>query len=160
MLSTIYQISTKPIQEDELLDRDLISEGDEVNISYVKNPCDDRSKFVAYLVNNVLPEGMFQVADENTIIYNGGYEGWLETQCQKIKALSYSLNPANPKDCKYTFFSLRRSLVDPLATSDLFVTFFHDGVGVAERSSEIMNIIRDLKKGDKLYLGSIYTYHD
>ncbi len=160
MLSTIYQISTKPIQEDDLLDRDLISEGDEVNISYIKKPCDVRSKYVAYLVNKVLPEGMFHATDDNTLIYNGGYENWLETQCQKIKALSYYLNPANPKDCKYTFYSLRRALVNPLETSDLFVTFFHDGVGVAERSSEIMNIIRDLKKGDKLYIGSIFTYHD
>ena len=60
MHGTIYQISTEPIAERDLLHIDNIIAGEMASISYVNENDEDGRKFdIKCLVEHILPKGMF-----------------------------------------------------------------------------------------------------
>ncbi len=161
MLGTIYQISSNPILKDELLDIDRISEGEAVSISYVRPSNEERLSDITYLVENILPEGMFTIEDDHTLIYNGGYEEWAKSLCGDIQHITNHLTPANILSwIESPIHLLKKTILNPLNTYSLFVIDFYVGTGTAEQSAELMGLVKDLKAGDKVYVGSILTFHN
>ncbi len=161
MHSTIYQISTEPIEERDLLRIDNIIAGEMASISYVNENDDEGRKFdIKCLVENILPKGMFTLSDENTLSYNGAFNMWRKSHFDKIKVLSAQLKPANVMKYNGPIGELKKAIVNPLGTSALFVTDFYGGAGTAECSVDLMDMVSTLKKGDKLYLGAILGYHN
>jgi len=161
MHSTIYQISTEPIAERDLLRIDNIVAGEMASISYVCENDEDGRKFdIKRLMEHILPKGMFILSDENTLTYNGGFNMWKKSHFDRIKALSAQLKPANVMKYNGPIGELKKAIVNPLGISALFVTDFYGGAGTAECSADLMDMVSTLKKGDKLYLGAIFGYHN
>lgn len=161
MHSTIYQISTEPIAERDLLHIDNIIAGEMASISYVNENDEEGRKFdIKCLVEHILPKGMFTLSDENTLSYNGDFNMWRKSHFDKIKALSAQLTPANVMKYNGPIGELKKAIVNPLGTSALFVTDFYGGGGTAECSADLMDMVSALSKGDKLYLGAILGYHN
>lgn len=161
MHSTIYQISTEPIAERDLLRIDNIVAGEMASISYVcENDEDGRNFDIKHLVEHILPKGMFTISDDNALTYNGGFNMWKKSHFDKIKALSAQLKPANVMKYNGPIGELKKAITNPLGTAALFVTEFYGGAGTAECSADLMDMVSELKKGDKLYLGAILGYHN
>lgn len=161
MHNTIYQISTEPIAERDILRIDNIVAGEMASISYVcENDEDGRNFDIKRLVEHILPKGMFTLSDDSILTYNGGFNMWKKSHFDKIKALSAQLKPANVMKYNGPIGELKKAIVNPLGTVALFVTDFYGGGGTAECSADLMDMVSALKKGDKLYLGAILGYHN
>jgi len=161
MHSTIYQISTEPIAEKDYLRIDNIVAGEMASISYVSENNEDGRKFdIKCLVEHILPKGMFTFSDDNSLTYNGGFTMWRKSHFDNIKGLSAQLTPANVMKWSGPIGQLKKAIVNPLGTDSLFVTEFYGGAGTAECSADLMDIVSELKKGDRLYLGAILGYHN
>ena len=161
MHSTIYQISTKPIAENDYLNIDRIVVGENASISYVCENSEDGRKFnIRFLLEHILPKGMFTPIEESTLTYNGGFAIWRKSHFDNIKAISAELTPANVMKWNEPIGQLKKAIINPLGTDALFVTEFYGGAGTAERSADLMDIIARLKKGDRLYIGAILGYHN
>lgn len=93
MHSSVYQITTEKIIDGGLLDEDTLHQGDCSGLDYCSNIDDEeRRERIENLVNNILPEGMFTLIDENTIRYNGGVEIWQEEWVKQIKEKMLACN--------------------------------------------------------------------
>ena len=161
MHSTIYQISTEPIVENDYLNSDRIVAGENASISYLYENSEDGRKFdIRFLLEHILPKGMFTPTEENTLTYNGGFAIWRKSHFDNIKAISAELTPANVMKWNGPIGQLKKAIINPLGVDALFVTEFYDGAGTAERSADLMDIIARLKKGDRLYIGAILGYHN
>lgn len=96
MHSTIYQISTEPIVENDYLNSDRIVAGENASISYLYENSEDGRKFdIRFLLEHILPKGMFTPIEESTLTYNGGFAMWRKSHFDNIKAISAELTPAN-----------------------------------------------------------------
>ena len=161
MHSTIYQISTEPIAENDYLNIDSIVAGENASISYVCENSEDGRKFdIRFLLKHILPKGMFTPTEESTLTYNGGFAIWRKSHFDNIKAISAELTPANVMKWNGPIGQLKKAIINPLGVDALFVTEFYGGAGTAERSADLMDIIARLKKGYKLYIGAILGYHN
>jgi len=161
MHSTIYQIGIKPIAENDYLRIDNIVADEMASISYVcENTEDGRNFDIKHLVEHILPKGMFTISDDNALTYNGGFNMWEKSHFDNIKALSAQLTPANVMKWSGPIGQLKKAIVNPLGTAALFVTEFYGGAGTAECSADLMDIVSELKKGDRLFLGAILGYHN
>lgn len=161
MHSTIYQIDIKPIAETDYLRLENIVAGEMASISYVIENTEDGRQFdIKFLVEHILPKGMFTLSSEDTLTYNGGFNIWKKAHYDNIKELSATLTPANVMKWNGPIGQLKKAISNPLGTNALFVTDFYGGGGTAECSADLMDMISELKKGDKLYLGSILGYHN
>jgi len=103
---------------------------------------------------------MFTPTNENALAYNGGFAIWRKSHFDNIKAISAELTPANVMKWSGPIGQLKKAIVNPLGTAALFVTEFYGGAGTAECSAVLMDIVSELKKGDRLYLGAILGYHN
>ena len=161
MHSTIYQIDIKPIAETDLLRLDNIVAGEMASISYVSENNEEGRQFdLKCLVEHILPKGIFTLSAEDTLTYNGGFNMWKKAHFDKIKELSAKLTPANVMKWRGPIGQLKKAISNPLGTNALFVTEFYGGGGTAECSADLMDMVSELKKGDKLYLGAILGYHN
>jgi len=161
MHSTIYQIGIKPIAEHDFLRIDNIVAGEMASISYVSKNNEDGRKFdIKCLVKHILPKDMFTLSANNTLTYNGGFTMWRKSHFDNIKALSAQLTPANVMKWSGPTGQLKKAIVNPLGTAALFVTEFYGGEGTAECSADLMDMVSELKKGDRLFLGAILGYHN
>ena len=161
MHSIIYQISTEPIDDNDYLDIHRIVAGETASISYVyENSEDGRKVDIRFLLEHILPKGMFTPIEESTLTYNGGFAIWRKSHFDNIKAISAELTPANVMKWNGPIGQLKKAIINPLGVDALFVTEFYGGTGTAERSADLMDIIARLKKGDRLYIGAILGYHN
>ena len=161
MHSIIFQISTKPIAEHDFLNIDLIEAGEMASISYVDNIDEsERELNIKHLAENILPKGMFTKSDNNTLIYNGGFNKWSKTQCDHIMTLSVQVTPSNVMKWMGPIGELKKAITNPLGTDTLFVTEFYRGSVTAECSADLMEMVSLLSKGDKLYIGTIASSHN
>ena len=160
MHSTIYQIGTKPIAESDILLPDNIVAGEMASISYIYEDTEEgREHDIKCLVEDIFPKGMFTLSAKDTLTYNGGFMMWRKTHYDNIKALSAQLTPANVMNWDGPIRLLKKAISNPLGTAALFVTEFYGGGGTAECSADFMDMVSNMKKGEKLYLGAILGYH-
>ena len=73
MHSKIFQITTTKVDKECYLNEDTLMQGDN---SYFDYCCEigekERKYHIDILVNHILPTGMFELVDEDTIRYTGG----------------------------------------------------------------------------------------
>lgn len=161
MHSTIYQISTEPIAENDYLNIDRIVAGENASISSVCENFEDGREFdIRFLLECILPKSMFSLTYKNTLTYMGGFTMWRKSHFDNIKDISATLTPANVMKWNGPIGQLKKAIINPLGTDALFVTEFYGGAGTAERSADLMDIVARLKKGDRLYIGAILGYHN
>ncbi len=159
MHSTIFQITTEKVEDGGLLNEDTLQQGDNSELDYCSDiDEDDRRRRIEYLVNKILPEGMFTLIDENTIRYNGGVEAWLEEWVKLIKEKCSLVTAGNIREWS-TLYYLKEAIDNPL---DAGSRFYDDNSGYSsysDKSGEFMKSLNDLEAGTLLYVGGVIDYH-
>lgn len=160
MHSTIFQITTEKVEEkDALLNEDTLQQGDCSDLDYCSDiDEDDRKERIECLVNEILPEGMFTLIDENTIRYNGGVDAWLEEWVKLINEKCALVTAGNIREWS-TLYYLKEAIDNPL---DAGSRFYDDNSGCSsysEKSGEFMKSLNDLEAGTLLYVGGVIDYH-
>lgn len=73
MHSTIFQITKTRVEKENFLNEDTLMQGDNSHFDYCAEMDDKvRKEEIDYLVNHILPKGMFELTSEDTILYKGG----------------------------------------------------------------------------------------
>ena len=161
MHGKIYQIGTKPIDSDDYVDIDVISEGEMVCFDYLDDtePM-ERKHLIRAFVDNTLPKGMFTVdADGETLTYQGGFAEWKKQYIELLHNRVAAIDETNIMDWLGPTRQLQKAIVNPLNTDVYFVVDFGNGYATADRSRDFMYIVKDLEPGAKLYIGAILDYH-
>ena len=156
MHSYIYQVRTAPLSENDILDSDNIKEGESVFLDYTYDIEEsERETAIKKLVEQTLPKGMFSLNPDMTLTYNGGFPMWKKSYFDSVMKVTMSITPANVMDEYGTMRVLKRSFLNPFNTANLFEC----GETTAEKSIELMRVVANLSKGDKLYFGAVIGYH-
>ena len=88
MHGKIFQITTVKVDEDGRLTENTIEQGDGTNYDYCSEIDDEeRLECISYLVNEILPAGMFELVSEDVLRYNGGIEEWTEKGVEHIRSV-------------------------------------------------------------------------
>lgn len=161
MHSLIFQISDRPIAEDDYIGIDHVEAGEMASIDYcdrIEHP--ERNNAIHNLVGRTLPSCMFSVnSDGKSLTYHGGFTEWNREYVRSLHDKATAINEATVFKYVGPAYQLQKAIVNPLGTDILFVTDFADGMGTAERSRQLMRIIGELQIGDKLYIGAVLDYH-
>ena len=159
MHNFIFQVDSNPIPEENYLREDCINEGDMVYFDYADELSgNEREEAIEYLVEKVLPKGMFSLNPDYSITYNGGIEEWRNTYHDLITTTFRNITPENIFDIMGTY-KLQKAIVNPLGKSTLFVIDNCGTDATAERSAHFMSMVDNLTKGEKLYIGGVCDYH-
>lgn len=160
MHSTIYQITTEQvIDKIDFLNENTLYQGDCSGIDYCSDiDDDDRRERIEYLVNKILPEGMFTLVDENTIRYNGGVEEWKGTWVKLIQYKCSQTTASNIQEWS-TLYHLKEAIDNPLDTG---ICFYDDCAGCSSyshKSGEFIKSLCSLEAGTLFYVGGVIDYH-
>lgn len=156
MHSYIFQMRTAPLSENDFLDSDNIKEGESVFLDYTYDIEEsERETAIKNLVEQTLPKGMFSLNPDMTLTYNGGFPMCKKSYFDSVMKVTKSITPANVMDEYGTMRTLKRSILNPFNTANLFEC----GETTAEKSIELMRVVATLSRGDKLYFGAVIGYH-
>ena len=160
MHSIIFQITTKEVSGSNLLNEDTILQGDGTPYDYCSEIDEEvRRKAIHTLVYEILPKGMFELTDANTLVYKGGIEEWKRSCITDIRAKAEELTPENIIDWIGPIYQLEKALKNPLSTG---YQFYFDAEGFqcyAEESYELLRFVDGLEVGTTLYFGGVIDYH-
>lgn len=161
MHGIIYQISDSPIDRDNYIGVDTISEGDMAGFDYLYDTTEEeRRKQIQYLVEHTLPKGMFTIGtDGETLVYQGGFSEWRKMYLDLIRTRTEAINEENIMEWIGPAYQLQKAIVNPLDSVDYYVTE-SDSYGTAERSRDLMLMVGRLEAGAKLYIGEVLGYHN
>lgn len=156
MHSSIILIDKCPIEEGtEIYPEDI---EDNLGVRYstrLKKPS-QRKRLQEFLKE--LPEGMFELENENELVYKGGMEEWKARWIAKLKYKANHLNLENCLELK-TQYDLRNCLKNALDTDILFVIPYYGDYGITFKSTKFMELINELQPGECVYIGNILDYH-
>lgn len=159
MHSRIFQISTMKIEKDNYLNENTLPQGDCSPFDYCADiDSETRKEDIAYLVNHVLPKGMFELISEDTMRYIGGIEQWKEEYVANIRKNAGAVTVENMLEWSITY-NLQKAIVNPL---DVAYQFYLDGEGCqpfAEQSFAFMSFVCTLEPDTILYIGGVIDYH-
>ena len=160
MYGIVFQISTSPIDSDDYIGIDAVSEGDIAGFNYLYDTEEgERSELIHDLVERILPKGMFTLeADNETLVYQGGFEVWSKSYLDLIRTKTEAIDEDNIMEWIGPAFQLQKAIVNPLESPDYFV-LESDSYGTVERSRDLMLLVGKLEAGAKLYIGEILGYH-
>lgn len=161
MHSTIFQIAEQPIGTDEYVGIDHVEAGEMTSIDYCREVSQsERAKLIKTLAHRILPAGMFSVnPDGETLTYKGGFTEWSKEYTASLHEKAEAIIETNVFKCAGSAYRLQKAIANPLDTDTLFITNYTEGMGVAERSRQLMRLIGSLQIGAKLYIGAILDYH-
>lgn len=158
MHSKIFQITTKQVEKENNLNENTLEQGDSVFIDYCSEIDDEeREECIAYLVENILPKGMFTRMEADVIRYNGGMEQWKEKAVANIMEKVYAITADNFFGREH--YDLKETLVNPLDTGYLFYTDPDGWERWASKSQDFMCFVNSLEAGTLLYIGGVIDYH-
>ena len=114
MHSKIFQITTTKVDKECYLNEDTLMQGDN---SYFDYCCEigekERKYHIDILVNHILPTGMFELVDEDTIRYTGGAEKWKEDFVAGLRSKMEAVTPDTMLDYIGSVYQLEKYLKKP-----------------------------------------------
>lgn len=160
MHSKIFQITQTRVPKDRYLNEDTLEQGDNAYFDYCMEIDEEERKFhIKNLVDSILPKGMFELIDEDTIRYLGGAEKWREDFVADIRRKAAEVSPDRVREWIGPVYQLGKFLKDPLDTGYWFY-MDEDGLqSYAEQSYEFLREIFELEPGTLLYIGGVVDYH-
>lgn len=160
MHSTIFQITKTRVEKENFLNEDTLMQGDNSHFDYCAEMDDKvRKEEIDYLVNHILPKGMFELTSEDTILYKGGADKWKEDFVSGIRKKAEAITPDKVQDWIGPVYQLEKFLKDPLDTSYWFYTDAEGVQSYAEQSYEFLREVCDLEPDTTLYIGGVIDYH-
>lgn len=160
MHSTIFQITKTRVEKENFLNEDTLMQGDNSHFDYCAEMDDKvRKEEIDYLVNHILPKGMFELTSEDTILYKGGADKWKEDFVSEIRKKAEAITPDKVQDWIGPVYQLEKFLKDPLDTGYWFYTDAEGVQSYAEQSYEFLWEVCDLEPDTTLYIGGVIDYH-
>lgn len=160
MHSKIFQITKTRVEKENYLNKDTLMQGDNSHFDYCTEiDSKERKKEIERLVNHILPQGMFELSSEDTLIYKSGTEEWKEEFISEIRKKAEAITTENMLEWIGPVYQLEKYLKDPLGTSYWFYTDAKGVQSYAEQSYEFLREICALEPGTILYIGGIIDYH-
>lgn len=160
MHSTIFQITKTRVEKENFLNEDTLMQGDNSHFDYCAEMDDKvRKEEIDYLVNHILPKGMFELTSEDTILYKGGADKWKEDFVSEIRKKAEAITPDKVQDWIGPVYQLEKFLKDPLDTGYWFYTDAEGVQSYAEQSDEFLREVCDLEPDTTLYIGGVIDYH-
>ena len=160
MHSTIFQITKTRVEKENFLNEDTLMQGDNSHFDYCAEMDDKvRKEEIDYLVNHILPKGMFELTSEYTILYKGGADKWKEDFVSEIRKKAEAITPDKVQDWIGPVYQLEKFLKDPLDTGYWFYTDAEGVQSYAEQSYEFLREVCDLEPDTTLYIGGVIDYH-
>lgn len=160
MHSTIFQITKTRVEKENFLNEDTLMQGDNSHFDYCAEMDDKvRKEEIDYLVNHILPKGMFELTSEDTILYKGGADKWKEDFVSEIRKKAEAITPDKVQDWIGPVYQLEKFLKDPLETGYWFYTDTEGVQSYAEQSYEFLREVCDLEPDTTLYIGGVIDYH-
>ena len=160
MHSTIFQITKTRVEKENFLNEDTLTQGDNSHFDYCAEMDDKvRKEEIDYLVNHILPKGMFELTSEDTILYKGGADKWKEDFVSEIRKKAEAITPDKVQDWIGPVYQLEKFLKDPLDTGYWFYTDAEGVQSYAEQSYEFLREVCDLEPDTTLYIGGVIDYH-
>ena len=160
MHSKIFQITETRVDKDNYLNEDTLMQGDGSFFDYCAEiDEEERKEQIENLVNSILPEGMFELTSDDTIVYKGGAEKWVESFVADIHDKAAAITAKNAMEWFGAVYRLEQALKDPL---DTCYWFYRDAEGIsayAEQSYDFMHEVCRLEPGPTLYIGGVIDYH-
>ncbi len=160
MHSKIFQITTVKVTDEGRLTEDTLTQGDGNFYDYcMEIEPEIRKQCIDILVNKTLPSGMFELIDEDTLLYKGGAEQWKKEFVAYIQAKAGELNTENVQDWIGPVYRLEKALKNPLETSFQFYMDEEGYTRSAEESYEFMRRICEMEPSTTLFIGGVIDYH-
>ena len=160
MHSTIFQITKTRVEKENFLNEDTLMQGDNSHFDHCAEMDDKvRKEEIDYLVNHILPKGMFELTSEDTILYKGGADKWKEDFVSEIRKKAEAITPDKVQDWIGPVYQLEKFLKDPLDTGYWFYTDAEGVQSYAEQSYEFLREVCDLEPDTTLYIGGVIDYH-
>ena len=160
MHSTIFQITKTRVEKENFLNEDTLMQGDNSHFDYCAEMDDKvRKEEIDYLVNHILPKGMFELTSEDTILYKGGADKWKEDFVSEIRKKAEAITPDKVQDWIGPVYQLEKFLKDPLDTGYWFYTDAEGVQSYAEQSYEFLREVCDLEPDTTLSIGGVIDYH-
>lgn len=158
MHSRIYQFSPNPICPDDYTSDNVITDSfNWIDYAHEIDYENERLEEIQYLVEHVLPKGMFELnADGDSITYKGGMEQWRHDFVERLHRLAGAITSQNIYN-SLKLIELEHEIKWPLGNETMFV--FEDDA-VARTSGDFMECyVNVLNVGDVLYIGAVFDYH-
>lgn len=159
MRSVIFQITKNQVSGKNVLNEDTIMQGEGTSYDYCSEiDNEERENNIRTLVNEVMPEGMFEFVSQNAIKYKGGAEEWKKECIKKIQDTAGELDTDNITNWVGPIYKLEKLVKNPL---DVDYEFYFDEDGVqnyAEKSYELLRFVSTLEVGTVLYFGGVIAY--
>ena len=160
MHGKIFQITTSKVDEEGRLTENTIEQGDGMDYDYCSEIGDEeRQECISYLVDKILPTGMFELISENVLRYNGGIEEWTEKFVGNIRLKMNEITTGNVYKSVGPVYQLEKELKNPLHTRWQFYMDEDGSQSYAEESYEFMCAVSSMKPGTLLYIGGVIDYH-
>ena len=156
MHGKIFQITTSKVDEDCRLTENTIEQGDGTDYDYCSEIDDEeRQECISYLVDEILPTGMFELVAENVLRYNGGIEEWTEKFVSNIRLGACEITTGNAYKFVGPVYQLVKQLKNPLHTGWQFYMDEGGTQSYAEESYEFMCAVSNKKPVTLLYIGGV-----
>jgi len=160
MHSKIFQITVEKPSKDNFLNENTLEQGDGHYYDYCSEINEEDRKFhISNLIDGILPKGMFELVDDDTIRYNGGADKWKE---EFVAALQEKAKEVTTENCTMwigAVYQLEKYLKNPLDTGYQFYMDEQGITGYAEQSYEFLRTVSELEPGTLLYIGGVIDYH-
>ena len=77
MHAKVFQITKPRVDKENTLDENTLTQGDGCYYDYCSEISDEtRTEMIDYLVNDLMPKGMFSLEGIDEMVYNGGADEW------------------------------------------------------------------------------------
>lgn len=157
MHSTLFQIATSPIKEEDFLSECSIPFGEGTELDYLdERTGKERLELIKVLGEEILPHGMFILEGEDRLVYQGGYQKWAEKWVKDIHEKAKAVTVENVTEWIGAAYRLQKAIENPF---DCGTRFCIDGDTAPEKSAALMATVSRMKKGDSLYIGSVFDFH-
>ena len=115
MHSKIFQITTTKVDKECYLNEDTLMQGDNSYFDYCDKIDEEERKYhIDVLVNHILPKGMFELVDEDTIRYIGGAGKGNEEFVAGLRNKGEAVTPDTVQDWIGPVYQLEKYLKNPL----------------------------------------------
>ncbi len=160
MHSKIFQITEKRVAKEGYLNENTFEQGDGHYYDYCSEiDVEERILHIAYLIDNILPKGMFELVEDDVIRYNGGADKWKDEFVAGIHDRAKAVTTENCMMWIGEVYKLEKYLKNPLDTAYHFYMDEQCVSGCAEQSYEFLRTVSQLEPGTLLYIGGVIDYH-
>ena len=160
MHAKVFQITKQRVDEENILNENTLTQGDGSDYDYCSNISEEeRAEMIEALVNDILPKGMFSMAGDDELVFQGGADEWKKSWAEEIQDKAKNVTAENVTDWIGAAYQLEKAIKNPLHTDFHFYLSEDSCQSYAETSNELMRFVCSLKEGTHLFIGGVIDFH-